>query len=83
MEQSLGLIQDSWEHPGRGFGIGTPSAFLANSYRVLLTRAREGLILWRPSGDESDPTRCPGLLDATVAFFTRCGAAPIAVSSRP
>lgn len=53
--------------------------FLANSYRVLLTRAREGLILWIPSGDESDPTRCPGLLDATAAFLTRCGAAPIPV----
>jgi hypothetical protein len=57
--------------------------FLANSYRVLLTRAREGLILWVPSGDESDPTRCPGLFDATAAFLTRCGAAPIAVSPRP
>jgi hypothetical protein len=54
--------------------------FLANSYRVLLTRAREGLILWIPSGDESDPTRCPGLLDATATFLTRCGAAPIADS---
>ena len=53
--------------------------FLANSYRVLLTRAREGLILWIPSGDESDPTRCPGLLHATAAFLTRCGAAPIPV----
>jgi hypothetical protein len=57
--------------------------FLANSYRVLLTRAREGLILWVPSGDESDPTRCPGHFDATAAFLARCGAAPIAVSSRP
>jgi hypothetical protein len=51
--------------------------YLANSYRVLLTRAREGLILWIPSGTESDPTRCPGLLDATAAFLTRCGAVPI------
>jgi DUF2075 family protein len=51
--------------------------FLANSYRVLLTRAREGLVLWIPSGNESDPTRCPDLLDATAAFLTRCGVVPI------
>lgn len=51
--------------------------FLANSYRVLLTRAREGLVLWIPIGNESDPTRCPDLLDATAAFLTRCGAVPI------
>ncbi|MBJ6750999.1 DNA/RNA helicase domain-containing protein [Geomonas anaerohicana] len=33
--------------------------FLENSYRVLLTRAREGMILWVPVGDESDSTRPP------------------------
>ena len=49
--------------------------FLANSYRVLLTRAREGLILWIPSGDEADPTRCPSILDTTAEFLARCGAA--------
>jgi hypothetical protein len=47
---------------------------LRNSYRVLLTRAREGLVLWVPSGDPEDPTRAPGPLDATADFFLRCGA---------
>lgn len=56
--------------------------FLANSYRVLLTRAREGLILWIPTGDDTDPTRCPGPLDATAAFLERCGAATIAVGKK-
>jgi hypothetical protein len=51
--------------------------FLANSYRVLLTRAREGLILWVPNGEASDSTRDPNDLDATAAFLTRCGAVPI------
>lgn len=54
--------------------------FLTNSYRVLLTRAREGLLLWIPTGDESDPTRHPAPLDATAAFIARCGVAPVAVS---
>ena len=52
--------------------------FMENSYRVLLTRAREGLVLWIPQGDESDPTRSPGPLDTTESFLLRCGATLIA-----
>jgi hypothetical protein len=52
--------------------------FMENSYRVLLTRAREGSVLWVPHGDEADPTRSPRSLDATATFLMRCGAAPIA-----
>jgi hypothetical protein len=48
--------------------------FIENSYRVLLTRAREGLILWIPEGDDSDPTRERTPLDATAKFLVRCGA---------
>jgi len=48
--------------------------FLTNSYRVLLTRAREGLILWIPQGAGSDPTRSPGPRDATANYLQRCGA---------
>jgi hypothetical protein len=53
-----------------------PSArqFVENSYRVLLTRAREGLILWVPEGDDADPTRAPSPLNATAEFLERCGA---------
>lgn len=51
--------------------------FLSNSYRVLLTRAREGLILWIPPGVESDPTRPPEAVDATAKYFERCGAVSI------
>ncbi len=46
-----------------------------NSYRVLLTRAREGLVIWVPSGDPEDVTRKPELLNATVEYLLRCGAA--------
>jgi Uncharacterized conserved protein (DUF2075) len=47
--------------------------FLLNSYRVLLTRAREGLLLWVPEGDASDHTRTPGPLNDTAEFLKRCG----------
>ena len=55
----------------------TTRQHLINSYRVLLTRAREGMILWVPSGDNLDATRNPISLDATADFFTRCGAVPL------
>ncbi len=47
--------------------------YLFNKYRVLLTRAREGMILWIPPGDIRDSTRQPELLDATAAFLHAAG----------
>jgi DUF2075 family protein len=48
--------------------------FVENSYRVLLTRAREGMALWIPKGDYTDRTRDPDSLDATADYLVRCGA---------
>lgn len=48
--------------------------FLLNSYRVLLTRAREGLIIWIPEGSDADATRPSAPFDATADFLYRCGA---------
>jgi hypothetical protein len=36
-----------------------------NAYRVLLTRARQGMIIFVPPGDAADPTREPGFYDET------------------
>jgi hypothetical protein len=47
--------------------------YLLNTYRVLLTRARRGLVVWVPSGDTSDETRSPGFFDATADHLLRCG----------
>lgn len=47
--------------------------YLLNSYRVLLTRAREGFIVWVPRGDENDPTRDPKGFDSTAQFLKECG----------
>jgi hypothetical protein len=44
-----------------------------NSYRVLLTRARQGLVIYVPRGDEQDPTRTPPELDRTAAYLVQCG----------
>ncbi len=47
---------------------------LMNSYRVLLTRAREGLLIWIPTGNSEDATRAPEFLDRTADFLSACGA---------
>lgn len=47
--------------------------FLENSYRVLLTRAREGMVLWVPNGDAEDHTRNPDALNSTAVFLAQCG----------
>jgi DUF2075 family protein len=48
-----------------------------NAYRVLLTRARQGVVIFVPSGDPNDPTRNPKEFDATADFLIRCGARAI------
>jgi len=51
----------------------TSQAYLANAYRVLLTRARQGLVVFVPEGDEADATRPPDVYDAIYAFLRSCG----------
>jgi hypothetical protein len=45
-----------------------------NAYRVLLTRAREGMVIFVPVGDPNDPTRLPKEFEDTAEFLIRCGA---------
>jgi hypothetical protein len=47
--------------------------FRRNAYRVLLTRARQGMILFVPRGDPADPTNSPADFDTTANFLLRCG----------
>lgn len=46
---------------------------LKNAYRVLLTRARQGMVIFVPHGDRSDPTRAPDFYDQTYAYLRSCG----------
>lgn len=47
--------------------------FLVNKYRVLLTRARKGMVLWVPRGNAKDVTQDPKLFDATAAYLEGAG----------
>jgi hypothetical protein len=51
----------------------TRRRYALNKYRVLLTRAREGMIIWVPVGDPADWTRPAPLYDATAEYLKSCG----------
>jgi DUF2075 family protein len=55
--------------------------FIRNKYRVLLTRARIGVVIFVPRGDTADLTREPAVFDATGSFLLRCGAIDGGLSS--
>ncbi|MDQ1362976.1 MAG: hypothetical protein QG652_836 [Pseudomonadota bacterium] len=47
--------------------------YLLNAYRVLLTRARQGMVIFVPAGDSGDPTRLPAFYDSTFHFLEEIG----------
>ncbi len=47
--------------------------FILNKYRVLLTRAREGMIIWVPIGDDADKTRQRNFYEETFKYLKSCG----------
>lgn len=47
--------------------------YLRNAYRVLLTRARQGMVVFVPPGSASDPTRSPTFYDSTFAYLKKLG----------
>jgi DUF2075 family protein len=44
-----------------------------NAYRVLLTRARQGMVIVVPTGTPDDPTRCDDFYDGTFHYLVKCG----------
>jgi hypothetical protein len=48
-----------------------------NAYRVLLTRARQGMVIVVPPGDSNDPTRTPQYYDPTFEYLRGLGFATI------
>jgi hypothetical protein len=51
--------------------------YLLNAYRVLLTRARQGMVIFVPPGEESDPTRAPAFYNETHEYLTGLGVAEV------
>lgn len=66
-------------HGSRWMHINLPhrQLYLKNAYRVLLTRARQGIVIVIPPGDSTDPTRPPGYYDPTFEYLKWIGFASI------
>jgi hypothetical protein len=47
--------------------------YLCNAYRVLLTRARQGMVIFVPPGESTDPTRSPSYYDSTFKYLSDLG----------
>lgn len=48
-------------------------SYLKNAYRVLLTRARQGMVIFVPQGDPADHTRAPAYYDSTFQYLRNVG----------
>jgi DUF2075 family protein len=48
-------------------------AYLSNAYRVLLTRARQGMVIFVPCGDDADRTRPRAHYDDIAAMLEKSG----------
>jgi len=51
----------------------TRKIYLKNANRVLLTRARQGMIIFIPEGDRRDRTHLPEYYDGTYDYLRRIG----------
>jgi hypothetical protein len=60
---------DKWENVRKA----DRQRYMLNAYRVLLTRARQGMVIFVPFGDPSDPTREPRFYDETFDYLASLG----------
>ena len=74
---------DNWEHWSfcgthwRHINMDARKTYQKNAYRVLLTRARQGMVIVVPSGDVADSTRNPAFYDPTFEYLQKIGFAVI------
>lgn len=47
--------------------------YMKNAYRVLLTRSRQGMVIYIPEGNKYDPTTAPELYDSTYNYLKEIG----------
>lgn len=59
------FVGNKWQN----VNINDKKLYLKNAYRVLLTRARQGMAIYIPEGDEADLTRKPEYYDETYKYL--------------
>jgi hypothetical protein len=71
--------EDGWRHwsfrgtDWRHIRASERQRYLKNAYRVLLTRARQGMVIVVPPGDDEDPTRRRQFYDPTYEYLQSIG----------
>jgi hypothetical protein len=57
--------------------------FLKNAYRVILTRARQGMVIFVPQGSSTDATRPYAYYDQTFDYLRLCGLQELLAGPQP
>ena len=65
----------AWKMSGSNWKKDKELDFATNGYRVLLTRARKGMVVFVPRGDPTgeDETRRPSMYDDIANYLIKCG----------
>lgn len=67
--KSFSFVGNKWQNINKQ----ERRSYLINAYRVLLTRARQGLVIFVPAGDEEDHTRKREYYDPTYSYLKSIG----------
>ena len=74
-------VQHNLQNGSRWVNIGENNTwgriYALNAYRVLLTRARQGMVICVPQGQAADPTRKPEFYDRTYEYLAGLGISSI------
>ncbi len=78
-DANLRMSEDGWEHKNfrgtewQNINDDVRKRYLLNTYRVLLTRARQGMVIFIPEGDVKDRTRLPEFYDPLFSYLNEIG----------
>jgi DUF2075 family protein len=67
--KTFSFVGNKWQHIHKEIR----KKYLINAYRVLLTRARQGMIIVIPEGNKDDSTRQPEFYNATYNYLKSIG----------
>jgi len=67
--KSYSFVGNKWQNIHKE----TRKKYLINAYRVLLTRARQGMVIVVPEGNKEDHTRLPSFYDSTFNYLKKIG----------
>lgn len=78
-DASLRLENGKWEYKAfkgtkwQNVNDSVRRRYLLNAYRVLLTRARQGMVIFIPEGNPDDETHLPEFYSPVYEYFSACG----------